>query len=360
MTGPQQPPYGGQGGQWTGGGGEWQTPSDQTPYNPAPSSGGPPGYDPPQPYDPGYEQPQSYEQPNFGQPPPYDQFQQPGYPDQYAAPPAGYGSSYSAPPGYPSPMSPGPVPPSPMSSNPMSPNPMAPLGPGPMPPIPVTKQSSPVPWIVGGVAGIVVLGLVIVIGAVLLTANGGSGGGPGGGDRTTGPEGGNNLAYSGAKVTNACDLVDVKSVSRWASSQDKAPDHRESKSDYYSSFSCSASYKGNDYDTARISMYASVGGPNTDMRRTYESSEKSAKGQTGTGRETGDVTGLGEDAYYYSFVSDSDYSSSIIFELGMVDGNLTVTINVSVFRGKSGGVDKDVVRKICEDNAKKVMDGLKA
>jgi hypothetical protein len=354
VTGPQQPPHGGQGGQWTGGGGEWQTPPDQTPYNPAPSSGGPAeaqsqpydqgGYQQPQAYDqPNYGQP-TYDQPNFGQPQAYDQFQQPGYTDQYSAPAAGYGGPYPAPPGYP---------------GPMPPNPPSPMAPGPMPAMPVPKQSSPVPWIIGGVAGIVVLGLVIVIGAVLLTANGGSGGGPGSG-RTASPAGGDGLKYSGANVSNACDLIDVKSVNRWASNQDKAPDHSENKSEYYSSFSCSASYKGNEYDTARISMHASVGGPNADMKRNYDSSEKSAKGQTGTGRETGDVTGLGEDAYYYSFVSDSDYSSSMIFELGMVDGNLIVTVNVSVFLGKSGGVDKGDVRKICEENAKQVMDGLKA
>ncbi|HEX6073808.1 MAG TPA: hypothetical protein VFZ32_00910 [Micromonosporaceae bacterium] len=339
MTGPQQPPYGGQGGQWTGGGGEWQTPSDQTQYNAAPSSGGPAGYDQPQAYDqPGYSPP-TYDQPNFNQPQAYEQYPRPGYTDQYSTPPAGYGNPYSAPPGPPG------------FPNPMAPNPMA--------PVPPVKQSNPVPWIIGGVAGLVVLGLVIVIGAVLLTAGGGSGG-PGG-NRSAGPGGGGNgLKYSGAKVNNACDLIDVESIQKWARNQDKEPQHSESKSEYHSSFNCSASYKGNEYDTARISMYASVGGASTNMRNSYDSSEKSAKGQTGTGRETGDVSGLGEDAYYYSFVSDSDYSSSIIYELGMVDGNLMVTINVSVFLGKSGGVDKGEVRKICEDNAKKVMDGLKA
>ena len=337
MTGPQQPPYGGQGGQWTGGGGEWQAPSDQTQYNTAPSSGGPAGYDQPQ----AYEQP-GYDQPNFGQPHAYEQYQQqPGYPDQYSAPPAGYTSPYSpppAPPGYP-------------------------MTPGPVTPVPPVKQSSPVPWIIGGIAGLVVLGLVIVIGAVLLTAGDDGSGGPGV-NRTTGADGGDGdgdgLKYSGAKISNACDLIDVASMQKWARNQDKEPQHTENKSDYYSSFSCSAAYKGNEYDTARISMYASVGGPSTDMRNSYDSSEKSAKGQTGTGRETGDVSGIGEDAYYYSFVSDSNYSSSIIYELGTFDSNLMVTVNVSVFLGKAGGVDKEDIRKVCEENAKKVMDGLKA
>jgi hypothetical protein len=161
-------------------------------------------------------------------------------------------------------------------------------------------------------------------------------------------------------VSNACDLVDVTSMQKWARDQDKEPQHSESKSDYYSSFNCSAAYKGNEYDSARISMYASVGGPNTDMHDSYASAEKAAKGQTGTGRETGDVPGLGEDAYYYSFVSESKYSMSVIYELGVVDENLMVTINVSVFLGKADGVAKSEVRKVCEENAKKVMEGLKA
>lgn len=324
MTGPQQPPYGGQGGQWPAGGGDWQSPADQTQYSGPSDPGGPPAYDQPQSYDQ-YEQPQQYDQ--YGQQP------QPGYSDQYSAPPGPYAEQYSAPPGY---------------------DPNAPVG---VPPPPPAKSGGATGWIIGGVAGVVVLVLIIVVAALMFNRSSGGGGTPGGGGNT---EAGGAGKYTAANVTNACDLIDVDAVKEWASRKDKEPDHSENKSEYSSWLSCSARYKGGEYDSASISLSATVGGENSDMKESYDSAVKSAKGSTGSGKENGEVSGVGESAYFSSYVSDSEYSSSLMYDLTVLDDNLLIRISIHVFLGEPDGIDKDDGEKVCKEQAEKVMEGLKA
>ncbi|MGH3647410.1 MAG: hypothetical protein ACRDTM_09570 [Micromonosporaceae bacterium] len=323
MTGPQQPPYGGQGGQWPAGGGEWQSPADQTQYSGPSDPGGPPAYEQPQQYDQYGQQPQQYDQ--YGQQP------QPGYPDQYSSPPAPYAEPYSAPPGY------------------------DPNAPG-MPP-PPAKSGNATPWIIGGVAGVVVLVLIIVVGALLLNRGGGGGGGTPGGGGTTEAAGGK---YSAANVENACDLIDTDAVKEWASKQDKEPDHSENKSDYSSYLSCSARYKGGDYDSASISLSATVGGKDSNMKDSYDSAVKSAKGSTGSGKENGEVSGIGEAAYFSSYVNDSEYSSSLIYDLTVLDDNALIRIGIHVFMGEPDGITKEDGEKVAKEQAQKALDGLKA
>ncbi|MGH3659038.1 MAG: hypothetical protein ACRDUA_20495, partial [Micromonosporaceae bacterium] len=176
--------------------------------------------------------------------------------------------------------------------------------------------------------------------------------------------GGESAKYSADKVSNACDVVDPTVLEKWAANEDKPPEHRENKNDYYSSFTCSARYKadGDDYSTASLSLYASVMGEDSssDPKESFARSEKSAKGQTGTGRESGDVSGLGEDAYYASYETSSEYSSSVMYELGVVDGNLTFTIHISAFVGEGEEVTKDDVATVAKEQAEKVLEGFKA
>jgi hypothetical protein len=231
-----------------------------------------------------------------------------------------------------------------------------------MPPAP-PKQSNPLPWILGGVGGVLVLVILIIVGVLAVRGIGG-GDSTGGGGTTGGTEaGGDTGKYSAAKVTNACDLIDPTVLKKWASKEDKEPEHSENKGDTYASLTCSARYKddGDSYGTASIHFYGAVTSSDSDTaKRSYESAEKSAKGQTGTGRESGDVSGVGEDAYYASYVSESEYSSAVTYQLGVLDGNLTFTIHISAFGDEGSDVTKDDVAKVAEEQAKKVMDGLKA
>ncbi|MGH3664211.1 MAG: hypothetical protein ACRDTQ_20455, partial [Micromonosporaceae bacterium] len=310
MTGPQQPPYGGQGGQWSGGG-EWQPPSEHTQYGPPPE-GGPGSYDQPQ----AYEQPQSYEQPGYAQP---------GYSDQYSAPPS-YSEPYSGPPGY-------------------DPN----AGPPPMP-APVPSQSNPVPWIIGGVGGLVVLVLLVVVAFVVLS--GGSSddtGGPGGGATTGGgsteaaPEGG----YSLDNVSNACDLVDPAGIEEWAGDQTKDPENKEDKgSDYYAYVSCSAEFEDDSSEygnTTSFTLTASTSETSETAKDTYEDREKSAKGKTGSGRESGDVTGVGEDGYFASEVTEYSTFNSVTYEMSVVDSNLVLECRIYSYL-KPGDTDTEPIK----------------
>lgn len=134
---PQQPgqpgPYGqpGQPGQHPG-----QHHGQPSPYGQPPGTPPPYGADPAQqaPQQPGYGQPA---QPGWGQPPQGVPPGQPGQPP-YGAPPAGYGGQ---PPGY---------------------------GYGQPP-----QKKSPLPWVLGGVGALVVIGVIVV----LVVTLGGSGGG---------------------------------------------------------------------------------------------------------------------------------------------------------------------------------------
>ncbi|MGH3712573.1 MAG: hypothetical protein ACRDT4_03810 [Micromonosporaceae bacterium] len=325
MTGPQQPPYGGQGGQWPAGGGDWQNPADQTQYSGPSDPGGPPGYEQPQQYE-SYEQPQQYDQ--FGQQPP-----QQGFSDQYSAPPA-YSEPYSAPPNY-----------------------ADPNAPGAMPPPPPSKGGGATPWIIGGVAGVVVLVLVIVVGALLLNRGSGGGGGPsGGGTTSAGTEGGGK--YSAEAVKDACELVDKDSLKKWADTAEEEPEHSENKSEYSSYLNCSFSLKGGEYERARMYMYTTIGGKSTNVKDSYDREVKSAKGSTGSGKENGEVDGVGASAYFSSTENSYSDSSSYMYDLIVLDDNILVRISISLF--VDGSIDKAEVQEVAKKNAEKVMEGCKA
>jgi hypothetical protein len=228
-----------------------------------------------------------------------------------------------------------------------------------MPPPPPAKQTNALPWILGGVAGVVVLVVLIIVAAVALSGTGNKGGGGSTGGGSNGG-GSSSLKYSATKVQNACDLVDVDSLKKWASSSDKEPEHSENKNDYSSYLSCSASFKGGDYDRASMNFSANIGGEDSDVGSSYDSAKKSAEGQTGTGKEHGDVSGIGEKAFFSSWVSDSEYSSAVMYELGVLDGNLYFTVDINVFVGKEGGVKLNDVKSAAEDNAKKVLEELRS
>jgi len=228
-----------------------------------------------------------------------------------------------------------------------------------MPPPPPGKQTNALPWILGGVAGVVVLVVLIIVAAVAFSNSDDKGGGGNTGGGSTGGSNGSSLKYSATKVDNACDLVDNDSLKKWASTADKEPEHSENKNDYSSYLSCSASFKGGDYDRASMNFSANIGGEDSDVKSSYDSAKKSAEGQTGTGREHGDLDGLGEKAYFSSWESNSDYSSAVMYTVGVLDGNLYFTIDISVFVGKANGVKVEDTKSVAEDNAKNVLEKLK-
>lgn len=288
MTGPQQP-YGG--GQQPYGGGDWQPPSEQTHYNVSPASGQPydQGYGQPpvtgQPYDQGYQQ---YDQ-TSGQP--YDQgYQQPGYDPNYAQP--GYGA---------------PMP----------------------PPVPPKKKGSPLPWILGGVAVLVVLVLLCGIGIWVLNPFGGGSGGSGG----TGSGGSSKGKYDASKVSNLCDQVDPSPLTTAVPSATsaKSPTHREYRSSYSTELSCGLDYESPDssdtVSSANATFSASYSQSESLAKSSFDDSKKSAQGETGTGHSTGAVTGIGSDAFY---TADTD-SESADYDLTVLDSNVSLEVDVMLF-----------------------------
>lgn len=214
-------------------------------------------------------------------------------------------------------------------------------------------------WIIAGVVGLVVV-VGIGITAVALT-----------GDKedplsplTDGKQSmdGN---YSMDKITNACSLIDPSAITKWASTSKGNPTHTETKPTDYSGgrLSCAAGYSGQsgtskyhtneaDIDLS-VSFNGSYGKPEFDSWKSYDT------GTTGSGRSSGDVTGIGSAGYWHA--ESRDYSSFTVLDytVAVQDSNVSVKVKISVDRGEGETVSKDEVAQIAKDQVQKALNGLK-
>ncbi len=324
MTGPQQP----YGGQW-GPGGDWQPPSEQTHYNVAPPTSGP-GYDPntPQGYNqPGYQQPygapdpnQGYgQQPGYGAPDPNQGYgQQPGYgapdPNQAYAQ-QGYGQqgyqAYGQQGGF-----------------------------GAPPP----KKTNWVPWLIGGGGAVVLVVIILIVVGVAVF---------GGGDSNA------NSSGKYKAIDNLCTAVDTKPAEKIATNKSSESHDDQSYSSLSKSLTCNIDLDNNgegDYESvsinASVSVYQKVGPASS----SFDVSHKTEKNTTAQGREFGDLTGIGEKAYYVyhnSGSSSGDDFAVFTETINVLDSNLTLRLSLTI--GTHKGTTKDDAKNMATDIAKGIL-----
>ncbi|MFI1914694.1 hypothetical protein [Nocardia sp. NPDC020380] len=306
----------------------------------------------PQQSQPGYPQQPA---PGYGQQssPGYPQQSAPGYPQQSApayAQQSAPGYAQQSAPGFPQQAQPGFQQPFP--------------GQAPTPgynsyPTPPRNSGSKAGLIIAGVIGLVVI-VGVVIGIVAFTHK----------DSPISPLSDDkkkamNGNYSMANITNACSVIDPSALTKWSSTQKGNPEHSETQpSDYAGGrMSCTAEYYSNSttdkytQNTARIQLdveyTGAYGGPQYDSWKQYDT------GTTGSGRTSGDVSGLGTEAYWHAETRDYSSFNDLDYTVATKDSNVSVKVEISLQRGSGESVSKDDVAAVAKQQVQKALDGMK-
>ncbi|MEV0250006.1 hypothetical protein AB0H76_25645 [Nocardia sp. NPDC050712] len=219
-------------------------------------------------------------------------------------------------------------------------------------------KSSKAPWfIAGGIALVLVLGLFAGCVALINSASDSldSGGGNAEGK------------YAMDKITNACSLIDTTSVTKWAKTPSGDPEHTETQPKSYTGgeLKCRARYKESSpsskyhTNTADIALEVSFLGDSSFAKHDYDNWKDYDTGTTGTGRSSGDVTGIGEKGYWHSEVRD--YSSSAVTEytVAVQDSNISIKVEISIDRADGDSFNKEEVAQVAKDQVRKALAGLK-
>ncbi|MBF6333249.1 hypothetical protein [Nocardia transvalensis] len=228
--------------------------------------------------------------------------------------------------------------------------------PGPQFPPPQRPRNN-TPWILGGVAGLVVI-VGIVIGVVALTGKSDGGGGGG----VVGPDkkkiDGN---YSMTNVTNACNLIDPTVLRKWAPNPKGQPTHTERAPDSSfggGSLDCRAAYEGaGKYGSQgsdlrlEVSFQSQYSSPQFNSWKDYDTKT------TGSGRASGTIAGLGEQAYYATYEQNYSSFASLDYTCAVLDSNMSARVQLSV--DTTTPTSKEEVGTVCKDQLRKVLAGLK-
>jgi hypothetical protein len=281
----------------------------------------------------------------------HPQYPQPGYDPQATIPAGGDPQA-----GYPPPQQPGypsqqfgavpPPPPPPYGAPPQYAAPMPRYG--AMPP---KKSNTGV--LIGVIVAVVVLLAGVGVAVVLLGHKSGTSAIGGTGNKHDG-----NYTISKAN-NNACSVVDPTVLQKWAPTAN-SPEHTERQPTSYDggSLNCSARYSGagkygsNDASLSANATFASdYGTPQ------YNSWHDSDTRTTGSGRSSGALTGIGQQAYYAS--EQTNYSSFVVLDYtcATLDSNLSAKVELRV-HADPGTLNTTTVANTCTDQLKKVLTTL--
>jgi len=252
-----------------------------------------------------------------------------------------------------------------------------PPGPGyGRPPYPPQTGSGRTSLIVVGVLGLaVVLGLGVVIGVVVGDTDSGSAAAPAPSSTSASSSAAAATTtsrrepapgiYSMSGITNACEMVDPTPLHRWSSTPREAPQHQE--------FPPSTSDGGNLYCAIRYTSpstvpdYATVDEAGIGLQAqftgavaapAYDRWKQTDTAATGSGRASGEITGIGAQGYWHTATTDT--SNGMTYVVGVQDSNVSVRVEVAVLRAKGEPpVNRDELATIAENQARRALDGLK-
>jgi hypothetical protein len=190
---------------------------------------------------------------------------------------------------------------------------------------PRPPQRSNAPWIIGGVVGLVaIMGLVVTL--VVVSASHKAT------DSLLGKKNMNGN-YAMTNVTNACSLVDLTVLSKWAPNPKSNPQHTESAGDNLmgGSLNCTAGYDG-------AGKYGSEGSDldlDAEFQDAYGSPDYNTwkdedTKTTGSGRDSGVLSGIGEQAYYATETQNYSSFNTLDYTCAALDSNLSVKIKFHI------------------------------
>ncbi|MEU2102225.1 hypothetical protein [Nocardia sp. NPDC019255] len=231
----------------------------------------------------------------------------------------------------------------------------------PLPPVYSTQQvgRSKAVLIVAGVVGLGVIFLVIgvVIGFAVRSLDSVSA-------SAIAPPG--PPTYSMRAVTNACDLVDLTPLTKWASAPYLDPKHEETPSSgSFGTLSCDVHYGNSTGDTfpmntATVRVRADV--VDGSASRTYDHCKRSAADLADDGSvvTSGEFTGIGTQGYWQ--FEDDNFGG--IVDAGYVmcvwDGGVAVRVEIDLSREKEAPVvGRDELDSVARSQARKVLAGLR-
>lgn len=133
--------------------------------------------------------------------------------------------------------------------------------------------------------------------------------------------------YSMASVSNACDLIDLTSLHKWATTPRLGPDHWENQP---TDLSCQASYialsaNQTHYNEAGINFEAAF----TDSA--YDEWKDKDTATSGAGATSGKITGLGAEGYWHSEIADTG-TVGMDYIVAVRDSNLSVRVRLALLR----------------------------
>ncbi|MEV0298844.1 hypothetical protein [Nocardia sp. NPDC050710] len=258
-----------------------------------------------------------------------------GFQDAYTPPP----QPFAAPPTQQQPFAAAPQPPQPPTYGPQAGYP--PYGQFPPP----TRSRSKAPWIIAGAVVLVII-VAVVVGIVAIVNTVGGGDNKAKGD------------YSMDNVTNACSLVDITILNRWAPTPDSSEhtENRPSSNIGGGSLNCRAKNKGTGSNDATLTMDADFAYKYSG-NSSYQIWKDIDTGTTGTGRTSGPISGLGEEAYFAAREDSSTSFHSLDYTISVKDSNVSVQIEIQIY--SKTAIDKSAVAAACEAQARKVLSGLR-
>lgn len=246
---------------------------------------------------------------------------------------------------------------------------------GPLPSYPPPTGSGRAGLIVVGVLGLaVVLGLGVVIGVFVGDTDSESAAAPApsstaasssAAPATTSRQEPAPGIYSMSGITNACDLVDPTPLHRWSSTPRQAPVHQEfppNNSDG-GNLNCAIRYTSPStvpddatVDEAGIGLQAQLTGAAAALA--YDRWKQTDTAATGSGRASGEITGIGAQGYWHTATTDT--SNGMTYIVGVQDSNVSIRVEVAVLRAKGEPpVNRDELATIAENQARRALDGLK-
>lgn len=235
----------------------------------------------------------------------------------------------------------------------------------PLPPADPTRQLGrrKPGFIVAGLVGlgVMMLAIGVVIGFVVRDRHSDS---VSAGTSTSAPPG--PVTYSVRAITDACDLVDLTPLTRWASAPRIAPDHEEtSSSGDFGTLSCAVHYGNSAGDafpmnTATVRVRADV--MDGSASRKYDHWKRSAADLAADGSvvTSGEFTGIGTRGYWQFEADNFGGIVDAMYVMCVWDGGVAVRVEIDLSREKDAPVvDRDELDSVARSQTRKVLAGLR-